>query len=72
LYASQEFGSQLHPGTDSPHVDNVIWCVSRVNCETKKDAAIKREDVGVELIAETNYVCKEIVKNSEVVMLLDD
>jgi hypothetical protein len=24
LYASQEFGSQLHPGTDSPHVDNVI------------------------------------------------
>jgi hypothetical protein len=69
LHASQEFGSQLHPGTDSPHVDNLIRCVSRVNCETEKDAAIKREDVRVEL---TNYVFKEIVENGEVVILLDN
>jgi hypothetical protein len=69
LCASQEFSSQLHPGTDSPHVDNLIQRVSRVNHETEKDATIKREDVGVEL---TNYVFKEIVENGEVAILLDN
>ena len=71
LCASQEFGSLLHPGTDSLHVDEVVRQVSQSTWRDEKDSAVKKEDEEVEIVNKSD-VLKEVIENGKVVILLDD
>jgi hypothetical protein len=75
LRASQEFGSLLHPGTDSPHVDEVMRRVTnKSHWQSEQDSVVKKEDKKVEIVGESDatVALKEIVENGKVVILLDD
>ena len=70
LRTSQEFGTLLHPGTDSCHVDDAIRRVAR-NKIAGEERAVKKEDENIEM-GESCAEFIEVLKNGRVVILLDD
>jgi hypothetical protein len=71
LRTSQEFGTLLHPGTDSCHVDDAIRRVTSRNKIVGEGRAMKKEDENI-AVGESCAEFIEVLENGKVVILLDD